>query len=175
MTLNCLIVAMVALPAWAQDDTVARRIVVSLSDRKLALVEGDRLIRLYDVAVGKASTPSPEGTYQVVTRVTNPTWYGPNEVVPAGSRNPLGPRWLGLSTKGYGIHGTNAPRTIGRAASKGCIRMRNRDVEELFDLVQIGDTVELLHTRPEWLNAVLIETPQSGPEAVAKSALRTGD
>jgi hypothetical protein len=51
---------------------------------------------------------------------------------------------MGLGYKGYGIHGTNMPNSIGRAASHGCIRMRNQDVEELFELVQVGDPVELV-------------------------------
>jgi hypothetical protein len=51
---------------------------------------------------------------------------------------------MGLGYKGYGIHGTNMPNSIGKAASHGCIRMRNHDVEELFELVQVGDPVELL-------------------------------
>ncbi len=50
---------------------------------------------------------------------------------------------MGLGYKGYGIHGTNRPTSIGKAASHGCIRMRNQDVEELFELVQVGDEVEL--------------------------------
>jgi lipoprotein-anchoring transpeptidase ErfK/SrfK len=65
-------------------------------------------------------------------------------VVPPGKWNPLGTRWLGLSRKGYGIHGTNAPKSIGKAASHGCIRLRNSDIEELFDLVSVGDAVELV-------------------------------
>ena len=66
-------------------------------------------------------------------------------VIPPGKANPLGTRWLGLSRKGYGIHGTNQPRSIGWRASHGCIRMRNPDIEELFELVRAGDVVEL-HT-----------------------------
>jgi lipoprotein-anchoring transpeptidase ErfK/SrfK len=64
-------------------------------------------------------------------------------VVPPGKGNPLGTRWIGISKKGYGIHGTNSPKSIGRAASLGCIRLRNEDVEELFEMVSVGDAVEL--------------------------------
>jgi L,D-transpeptidase ErfK/SrfK len=122
---------------------VVRRIVVSIPDRKLALIEGDRVVRLYPVAVGAAATPSPSGSFTVVGRVTHPAWYGPGQVVPPGKKNPLGTRWIGLSIKGYGIHGTSNPRSIGRRASHGCIRLRNVDVEELFELVTVGDAVEL--------------------------------
>jgi hypothetical protein len=122
---------------------VTRRIVVSIPDRKLALMEGDRVVKIYPVAVGAAATPSPSGSFTVVERVTHPAWYRPGKVVPPGTRNPLGTRWIGLSIKGYGIHGTSNPRSIGRRTSHGCIRLRNADVEELFGLVAVGDAVEL--------------------------------
>jgi lipoprotein-anchoring transpeptidase ErfK/SrfK len=51
---------------------------------------------------------------------------------------------MGLGYKGYGIHGTNRPKSIGKAASHGCIRMRNQDVEDLFERVEVGDPVELV-------------------------------
>jgi lipoprotein-anchoring transpeptidase ErfK/SrfK len=128
-----------------------RYIVVSIPDRKLALMEGDRVLKLYDVAVGKASTPTPRGEFVVINRVPHPTWYGPNGPVPPGKDNPIGTRWMGLSVAGYGIHGTNAPASIGRAASHGCIRMRQQDLEELFDLVTVGMVVELQGETPELL------------------------
>ncbi len=142
-----------AVKASAQEETsdqrTARRIVVSFPDRKLAVVEGSTVIKVYDIAVGKPSTPSPTGEFQIVNHIANPTWYGPDKVVGPGVGNPVGTRWMGLSVKGYGIHGTNAPGSIGKAASHGCIRMRNRDVEELFELVGVGVTVELDQERPE--------------------------
>ena len=120
-----------------------RRIVVSIPDRKLALVEEGQVVKSYRTAVGARATPSPAGTYTILQRVKNPAWYGPGIVVAAGKNNPVGTRWLGLSRKSFGIHGTNDPRSIGRRASHGCIRMRNADVEELFELVSVGDVVEL--------------------------------
>lgn len=119
------------------------KIVVSLSDRKLALIEDGKVVKIYPAAVGARRTPSPSGSFTIVQRLPNPTWYGPGKVVPPGKANPLGPRWLGLSRHGYGIHGTNSPRSIGHFASHGCIRMRNSDVTELYEKVSIGDTVEL--------------------------------
>jgi lipoprotein-anchoring transpeptidase ErfK/SrfK len=134
--------------ALAQETRpVTRRIVVSIPDRQLALVEDGRVTKIYPVAVGATATPSPTGSYTVAVRISHPTWYGPGKVVPPGKSNPLGPRWIGLSRKGYGIHGTSNPRSIGRAASHGCIRMRNSDVEELFGLVAVGDPVELYAER----------------------------
>ncbi len=149
----------------AQESKAARRIVVSFPDRKLALVEGDHIIKVYDIAVGKPSTPSPAGEFQIVNHIANPTWYGPGKVVGPGPGNPVGTRWMGLSAAGYGIHGTNAPSSIGKAASHGCIRMRNRDVEELFELVGVGATVELHPERPEIFTQILAEQkPPQNPK-----------
>lgn len=120
-----------------------RRIVVSFADHKLALVENGRVVKVYRVTVGAPESPSPTGRFTIAQRLTNPTYYAPGTVIPPGPANPLGPRWIGLNLAGYGIHGTNQPSSIGRDASHGCIRMRNRDVEELFALVRAGDVVEL--------------------------------
>ncbi len=120
-----------------------RRIVVSVPDRKLALLENGRIVKIYSVAVGAWDSPSPNGEFRIIQRLTAPTYYAPGIVVPPGPENPLGPRWIGLNLKGYGIHGTNQPNSIGHNASHGCIRMRNRDVQELFELVRAGDVVEL--------------------------------
>ena len=67
----------------------------------------------------------------------------PGTVIAPGPRNPIGTRWIGLSQKGYGIHGTDVPSSIGYAQSHGCIRLRNADVERLFEQVRAGDVVEL--------------------------------
>ena len=120
-----------------------RRIVVSIPDRKLALLENGRVVKIYPVAVGAEVSPSPAGEFRIVHRIPQPTYYAPGKVIPPGPANPLGTRWLGLSQKSFGIHGTNEPWSIGRNSSHGCIRMRNRDVEDLFERVRAGDRVEL--------------------------------
>jgi lipoprotein-anchoring transpeptidase ErfK/SrfK len=135
-----------------------RRVVVSVPDRKLALVENGRVVRVYPVAVGAAVSPSPAGEYKIAQRIPHPTYYAPGIVIPPGKANPLGTRWLGLTEKGYGIHGTNQPQLIGRRASHGCIRMRNRDVEELFELVRVGDLVELHAERTAELEEIFSAT-----------------
>jgi L,D-transpeptidase ErfK/SrfK len=127
----------------------SRRVVVSVPDRKLAILEGGKVIRTFQVAVGAAVSPSPTGQFHIVSRLANPTYYHPGVVIPAGSDNPIGPRWVGLNQRGYGIHGTNEPRSIGKAASHGCIRMRNRDIEQFFRMVSVGDTVEIRSERDE--------------------------
>jgi lipoprotein-anchoring transpeptidase ErfK/SrfK len=143
-----------AIPSVGQtvkpaSDPVKRVVLVSIADRKLAVVENGIVIATFPVAVGAAESPSPTGEFQIVSRVANPTYYHPGTVIPSGKDNPVGTRWVGLSQKGYGIHGTNVPRSIGHAASHGCIRLRNRDIEKLFTMVQVGDVVQIRGERDE--------------------------
>lgn len=126
-----------------------RVIVVSLEDRKLALVEDGEVKKVYTVAVGKPSTPSPVGTFTIERRAMNPTYSHNGRIVLPGPGNPVGTRWMGLSIRGYGIHGTNEPNSIGKAASHGCIRMGRADLEEFYAMVAVGDTVELVGERNE--------------------------
>ena len=131
--------------AIKQASSVRRphRVVVSIPDRKLAVLENGTVLRVFAVAVGAAESPSPTGTFQIVLRLSEPTYYHPGTVIPPGKDNPLGPRWLGLNKKGFGIHGTNAPHSVGKAASHGCIRLRNREVVELYPMLRVGDVVEI--------------------------------
>ncbi len=127
-----------------------RRIIVSIPDRKLALLDDGRVLRVYTVAVGAQVSPSPRGEFKIISRLSHPTYFHPGVVIPPGKNNPLGTRWIGLDRKGYGIHGTNQPRSIGKAASHGCIRMAQADLEQLFDEVRVGDAVEIhAHADPE--------------------------
>jgi lipoprotein-anchoring transpeptidase ErfK/SrfK len=141
--------AQAVLAAQGPAGAHTRRIVVSLEDRRLALVEDGQVKQVYPIAVGKDSTPSPVGTFTIVKRVENPTYYHDGKMVPPGPGNPVGTRWMGLSKAGYGIHGTNAPRSIGKAASHGCIRMARPDLEKVFAEVRTGDSVEIVGTRNE--------------------------
>ncbi len=100
---------------------------------KLILYRGNIVFKSYPVAVGKASTPTPEGTFRIVNRAINPG-------------GPFGARWLGLNAPNgdYGIHGTNNPSSIGKDVSNGCIRMFNDQVIELSNLVSIGTVVKII-------------------------------
>jgi lipoprotein-anchoring transpeptidase ErfK/SrfK len=144
-----------AIPCWAQNPVPGdggqqnRVVLVSLVDRKLAVVDNGVVIATFQVAVGAKVSPSPTGEFTIVSRVTNPTYYHRGTVIPTGKDNPVGTRWVGLNLKGYGIHGTNAPGSIGRAASHGCIRLRNRDMERLFTMLRVGDTVQIHGERDE--------------------------
>ena len=147
---------MTAAEALAQEGPgqSTRRIVVSIPDRKLAVIESGHVVKVFSTAVGANRTPSPSGTFRIVQRISDPTWYTKGKIVPPGKSNPLGTRWLGLSAKGYGIHGTNNPASIGHNASHGCIRLRNQDIEELFTMVAVGDDVELYAARTPELDRI---------------------
>jgi hypothetical protein len=147
-----------------------RQIVVSLEDRKLALVENGQVIKVYAVAAGKPSTPSPVGEFTIERRAMNPTYHHDGRTVPPGPRNPVGDRWMGLSKAGYGIHGTNEPNSIGKAASHGCIRMGKADIEDLYSRVEVGDQVEIVGQRNDE-TAMLFGAPQVAPAAQAQPAM----
>ncbi|HEY3426305.1 MAG TPA: L,D-transpeptidase family protein [Negativicutes bacterium] len=104
-------------------------IFINKSIRQLTLFNGNSQVRSYPVGIGKPSTPTPEGNYTVAAKFLNPGGI-------------LGTRWLGLDfDPNYGIHGNNAPWSIGHLVSNGCVRMYNNHVEELFTLVRIGTPV----------------------------------
>jgi hypothetical protein len=149
----------------------SRRMVVSIPDRKLALLEDGRLVKVYPVAVGAEVSPSPSGEFQIVQRLENPTYYRPGVVIGPGPDNPLGTRWMGLDLKGFGIHGTNQPTSVGKNASHGCIRLRNRDIEDLFARVRVGDRVSLLTQHKEELTRIFGEGPEAPNTHETQSAL----
>jgi lipoprotein-anchoring transpeptidase ErfK/SrfK len=147
-----------------------RLVLVSIPDRKLVLIEDGTVKRIYPVAVGKPTTPSPAGQFSIVRRVSDPTYSHHNKVVAPGPKNPVGSRWMGLSAKGYGIHGTNEPNSIGKAASHGCIRMSKADLEELYSLVQVGDAVEIHAQHDTAVTLALGEAVPSAPSLPATTA-----
>ena len=122
------------------------RIVINVPAFSLSLYAGDRLVQRYAIAVGTMVKPTVFGETSIINRVVDPTWYPKGRPpVPPGPENPVGTRWLGLSVEDLGIHGTNAPWSIGKPASSGCIRLENADVEELFDLVRVGTPVSFIY------------------------------
>jgi lipoprotein-anchoring transpeptidase ErfK/SrfK len=116
-------------------------LLVDKSDYTLTILLNGHYIKQYPVGIGK-SDKTPVGEFIVDNKLVNPTWYAPEEgVYPFGHpKNVLGTRWIGFEDKndlyGYGIHGTADPDSIGKDMSNGCIRMKNEDVEELYDFVK---------------------------------------
>ena len=120
-------------------------IVADVSDNTLKLFSDKELLKTYPVATGRSGHPTPIGSFTIENKLENPTWYKAGAVVaPDSPANILGTRWLGFSLAGYGIHGTTLPETIGTAASEGCVRMYNKDVEELFAIVPTSTTVKIV-------------------------------
>jgi lipoprotein-anchoring transpeptidase ErfK/SrfK len=160
------VTAQQSAPRAAFESRVQRQIIVSLPDKQLVLLEDGKVLKTYPIAVGADVSRSPEGDFTVINRLENPTYYAPGKVIGPGKENPIGTRWMGLSKKGYGIHGTNVPSSIGKAASHGCIRMRRHDLEELFTMVRVGDKVQLRNMQMAALLAPMM-TPSADAPALA--------
>ncbi|MER0238836.1 L,D-transpeptidase [Fulvimarina sp. MAC8] len=132
-------------------------IVIDTNARFLYHVEANGMAMRYGVGVGK---PGFEwrGTHKITAKKEWPSWTPPKEMIarekkkgrilpafmPGGVENPLGARALYLGSTLYRIHGTNQPWTIGQAVSSGCIRMRNQDVEDLYQRARVGTKVVVL-------------------------------
>jgi len=152
-----------------------RQIVISIADRQLAVIDNGQVLKIYPIAVGSRRTPSPEGNFVIVNHAKDPTYrHGEKEIAP-GKDNPLGSRWMGLSLKAYGIHGTNVQISVGKAVSHGCFRLRKQDVEELYTMVQVGDTV-LVRRERDAMIAQVFATPiaPTAAKTLAASAQNSG-
>lgn len=139
-----LILASLTVPAQAQ-----KKIYINAASRLMLLYDGDKKLAVYHLGLGKVSTPTPTGYFQIRAKEINPPWIDPSDPefeVPSGPDNPLGYRWMEIQGN-YGIHGTNRPESIGGYVSNGCIRMNEKDVEELFDIVEVGTPVEIIYNR----------------------------
>ncbi len=118
-------------------------VIVDKSQNILMLKTADEVVKIYRVSTG-ANNITPVGSFKIATKLANPVWFKPgSNPIPAESpENVLGSRWMGFDTDPhYGIHGTTEPEKIGQQVTAGCVRMRNADVEELFDLLPTGAPV----------------------------------
>lgn len=129
------------------------RIVINTDKRTLTVLVDDEVFKVFSCAIGKSSTKSPVGEWRVIQKGTH--WGGG-----------FGTRWMGLNVPWgiYGIHGTNKPGSIGTAASHGCIRMHNRDVEQLYPWVKIGTRVSIIGQYPRIRVSRPLQPGQSGKE-----------
>ncbi len=124
-------------------------ITVNKSRNDLLLTMNDKFFKRYRVGTGKHGT-TPVGVFEIADKIVEPPWWRPDgKVLAFGDEgNVLGTRWMSMGAiedtekvRGYGIHGTWEPETIGYQESQGCIRMLNDDVEELFMLVPMGTRI----------------------------------
>lgn len=117
---------------------------VSLSENTLTLLLNDRFFKRYRVGTGQYQK-TPPGEFRITDRIAQPTWWRPDgKEIPFGHPdNVLGTHWLSLNLKGYGIHGTWQPESIGKQESAGCVRLLNPDIEELYTLLPVGVAVRI--------------------------------
>lgn len=132
---------------------LGQTLVVDLSELRLSLYDGLRLRKTYPVAAGQPEYPTPPGEWTVIDKAENPTWVNPAPdgwgaglpaTISGGPSNPLGTRAIYLDAPGIRIHGTSSSSSIGTYASHGCVRMYMSDVEELYELVDVGATVHIV-------------------------------
>jgi lipoprotein-anchoring transpeptidase ErfK/SrfK len=129
-------------------------LVLRLKERRLHLMRDDEPVPIesFPIAVGRAGHETPTGRFQVEEMIEQPHYdkIDPKDRsrllkrIPPGPNNPLGERWIGFAHgEGWtvGIHGTPHPRLLGQAVSGGCIRMRNRDVIRIYEMVELGTPV----------------------------------
>jgi Uncharacterized protein conserved in bacteria len=119
-----------SIEGTSKDDI---KILIDINEKTLYLVKDNQTIKKYPVAIGKPDTPSPVGDFAIIKK---DRW-----------GEGFGTAWLGLNVPWgtYGIHGTLSPDSIGHAASHGCIRMRNSDVNDLYKRVKVGTPVKIMN------------------------------
>lgn len=126
-------------------------IIINKKTNQLAFVNHNEIQYIYSVGTGKSEELTPEGEFTIIVKAVNP--YYRKKDIPGGTKeNPLGTRWIGFDADGtngriYGIHGNNNPKSIGRYASAGCVRMREGDVQKLYDEIPLGTKVLIVASR----------------------------
>lgn len=120
----------IVIPGFPPIHTIPYKIDVSINNRQLRLFRNGVLQKQYPIAVGRMLHNTPIGNFIIINKAPNPG-------------GPYGTMWMSLSKEHYGIHGTNDPSSIGKSVSLGCIRMYNKDVEELASLVPNGTPVSI--------------------------------
>lgn len=144
-------------------DAPRQGVVVNLAEFRLYYyppnpTQGQPVVEVYPIGIGRDLAPTPTGFTQVVARIPNPVWYPPSSIreehtdnaeplpaeVAAGPNNPLGKYALKLDLPGYFIHGTNKPYGIGMRVSHGCIRLYPEDIKQLFGQITNGTNVAIV-------------------------------
>lgn len=148
-----LLISLLLLFSFADVDSIEAQqqikdkpfLIVNKANNKLAFVKDGKVVEIFNVATGRSNELTPQGLFTIVVKAKNPYYRKKN--IPGGDpRNPLGSRWIGfnaLNTDGrtYGVHGTNAPWSIGKYISNGCIRMKNSDVERLYEQIPLQSKI----------------------------------
>ena len=164
-------------------------LVINIPQRMLFYFEDDRASCAYPVAAGKPDWRTPIGDFEIMTMEEKPTWDVPVSIqeemrrsgkpvvtrVPPSPANPLGDYWIGLSLSGIGIHGTNAPSSIYKLATHGCIRLNPEDVHHLFQHIRLGMRGRIIYEPillARYEDSIFIEAHpdayRKGPDALGK-------
>lgn len=138
-----------SVPAKITRKAFPRTVLVDLSQRRIRLFNGSKLVKTYPCAIGTPSFPTPTGDFEIVLKRYRPTWGNPGsdwakdmpKTIPPGPGNPLGTRAINLSASGIRFHGTENIGSVGTAASHGCMRMYRSDIEDFYERVEVGDKV----------------------------------
>ena len=139
-------------------------VVLNIASKRLfyfpKMPEGQaQVVKTYPIGIGRVGWETPLGSTTVISKAVDPVWYVPQSVrkehaemgdplpsvIPAGPDNPLGTRVLKLDIPGYLIHGTNQPYGVGMRVSHGCVRLYPENIEYLYDLVEVGETVQIIN------------------------------
>ena len=134
-----------------KESSFKRAIIVSLSQCRVRLFEGAKLVKTYPCAPGQPAWPTPTGDFTIVRKLANAPWYNPHstwsasmpDVIPGGPGNPMGDRKIGINYPGVFLHGIPASEysSIGTHASHGCMRMMPSAIHDLYGRVKVGDPV----------------------------------
>jgi lipoprotein-anchoring transpeptidase ErfK/SrfK len=139
------------VPPEVTPDDFGAIVVIKRSSNRLDLYDGPGLVRTFQVATGETKYPTPLGDFEIIIKERDPTWNPPDsdwakdaEPIPPGPGNPLGTRWMGISSPAVGIHGTPDAASLGYSVSHGCIRMAIPEAEWLFERVDVGTPVYIV-------------------------------
>ena len=149
---------------YVLPDVPRQGVILNIASKRLfyfpAVPEGQpQIVKTYPIGIGRVGWETPLGATTVIAKARNPQWFVPASVrrehaekgdplpsiVPAGPDNPLGTRVLKLDMPGYLIHGTNQPYGVGMRVSHGCVRLYPENIELLYELVEIGETVVIVN------------------------------
>jgi L,D-transpeptidase ErfK/SrfK len=140
-------------------DVMGNGFLINIPQRMLFFFKQGQPARAYPVALGRFDWPTPTGAFTVLIKEENPVWEVPKSIqeemrregkvveerVPACPENPLGKHWLGLSIRGYGIHGTIASASIYNFQTHGCIRLHPDDIAAIFPDVREGTPGRIIY------------------------------
>ena len=126
-----------------------KALVVALSQHRVWLFDGMKVVKTYPIAIGTSDHPTPPGDWKIINKRYLPTWVNPGSAwaktmppfIAPGPGNPLGTRALDLSADGIRFHGTSNINSVGTAASHGCMRMYMKDIEDLYPRVPVNTPV----------------------------------